>query len=122
MMEKSSPRSIVPVCPLTHSLLGKLQVILGYCDLLVERHSQDSESSNHLQLIRQAVQSMGGNSTTTNVSSSSNNELQQNVKGRLLPRFVSTERIGSITARDWPRRFGFLALCGLSAVAEYRFS
>jgi hypothetical protein len=59
MMEKSSPRSIVPVCPLTHSLLGKLQVILGYCDLLVERHSQDSESSNHLQLIRQAVQSMG---------------------------------------------------------------
>lgn len=59
MMEKSSPRSIVPVCPLTHSLLGKLQVTLGYCDLLVERHSQDSESSNHLQLIRQAVQSMG---------------------------------------------------------------
>jgi hypothetical protein len=59
MMEKSDPRSIVPICPLTHSLLGKLQVILGYCDLLVERHSQDSESSNHLQLIRQAVQSMG---------------------------------------------------------------
>jgi hypothetical protein len=59
MMEKSNPRSIVPICPLTHSLLGKLQVILGYCDLLVERHSQDSESSNHLQLIRQAVQSMG---------------------------------------------------------------
>jgi hypothetical protein len=59
MMEKSDPRPIVPVCPLTHSLLGKLQVILGYCDLLVERHSQDSESSNHLQLIRQAVQSMG---------------------------------------------------------------
>ena len=58
MMEKSNPRSIVPICPLTHSLLGKLQVILGYCDLLVERHSQDSESSNHLQLIRQAVQSM----------------------------------------------------------------
>jgi hypothetical protein len=59
MMEKSNPRSIVPICPLTHSLLGKLQVILGYCDLLVERHSQDSESSNHLQLIQQAVQSMG---------------------------------------------------------------
>jgi hypothetical protein len=58
MMEKSNPRSIVPICPLTHSLLGKLQVILGDCDLLVERHSQDSESSNHLQLIRQAVQSM----------------------------------------------------------------
>jgi hypothetical protein len=59
MMEKSDPRLIVPVCPLTHSLLGKLQVILGYCDLLVERHAQDSESSNRLQLIRQAVQSMG---------------------------------------------------------------
>jgi len=59
MMEESNPRSIVPICPLTHSLLGKLQVILGCCDLLVERHSQDSESSNHLQLIRQAVQSMG---------------------------------------------------------------
>jgi hypothetical protein len=59
MMEKSDPRPIVPVCPLTHSLLGKLQVILGYCDLLVERHAQDSESSNRLQLIRQAVQSMG---------------------------------------------------------------
>jgi hypothetical protein len=58
-MEKSDPRPIVPVCPLTHSLLGKLQVILGYCDLLVERHAQDSESSNRLQLIRQAVQSMG---------------------------------------------------------------
>jgi hypothetical protein len=60
MMEKANPRPIVPVCPLTHSLLGKLQVILGYCDLLVERHSQDSESSNHLQLMRQAVQSMAG--------------------------------------------------------------
>jgi hypothetical protein len=59
MMEKSDPRPIVPVCPLAHSLLGKLQVILGYCDLLVERHAQDSESSNRLQLIRQAVQSMG---------------------------------------------------------------
>jgi hypothetical protein len=58
MMEKSNPRPIAPICPLTHSLLGKLQVILGYCDLLVERHSQDSESSNRLQLIRQAVQSM----------------------------------------------------------------
>ena len=58
-MEKSDPRPIVPVCPLTHSLPGKLQVILGYCDLLVERHAQDSECSNRLQLIRQAVQSMG---------------------------------------------------------------
>jgi hypothetical protein len=58
MMENSNPRSIVPICPLTHSLLDKLQVILGYCDLLVERHAQDSESSNRLQLIRQSVQSM----------------------------------------------------------------
>lgn len=122
MMEKSSPRSIVPVCPLTHSLLGKLQVILGYCDSWLNDTRKIRSPQITSSLFGKRCSPWGWNSTTTNVTSSSNNELQQNVKERLLPRFVSTERIGSITVRDWRWRFGFLALCGLSAVAEYRFS
>lgn len=58
-MEKSKQLPILPICPLAHNLLGKLTVIVGYCDLLLERESVDSESLHHLRLIRQAARSMG---------------------------------------------------------------
>jgi hypothetical protein len=57
-MQKSNGMSIFPVCPLAHSLLDKLTVIVGHCDLLTEARSTDSVSSQHLKLIRQAAQSM----------------------------------------------------------------
>jgi hypothetical protein len=57
-MEKSNGMSILPVCPLAHSLLDKLTVIVGHCELLAEAQSEDSESAKSLQLIRQAAQSM----------------------------------------------------------------
>jgi hypothetical protein len=57
-MEKSNGMSLVPVCPLAHSLLDKLTVIVGHCELLAGTSSEDSASSRHLLLIRQAAQSM----------------------------------------------------------------
>ena len=44
--------------PLTHSLLDKLTVIVGHCELLAEAKSEDLASSRHLHLIRQTAQSM----------------------------------------------------------------
>jgi len=57
-MEKSNGLSVLPVCPLAHSLLDKLTVIVGHCELLAERSSEESVSSRHLLLIREAAQSM----------------------------------------------------------------
>jgi len=57
-MEKSNRRSVVPVCPLTHSLLDRLTVIVGHCELLGATASADSPSSKHLKIIQQAAQSM----------------------------------------------------------------
>ena len=47
-MEKSNGLSVLPVCPLAHSLLDKLTVIVGHCELLAERSSEDSVFSRHL--------------------------------------------------------------------------
>jgi hypothetical protein len=58
-MEKSNGTSVVPVCPLAHSLLDQLTVILGHCELLLVTTSPDSESSKRLCLIREAAHSMG---------------------------------------------------------------
>jgi hypothetical protein len=57
-MEKSNGRSAVPVCPLTHSLLDRLTVIVGHCELLGAADSVDSHSSKHLRMIQEAAQSM----------------------------------------------------------------
>jgi hypothetical protein len=57
-MEKSHGMSVLPVCPLAHSLLDKLTVIVGHCELLAETNSADLASSRHLHLIRQTAQSM----------------------------------------------------------------
>jgi hypothetical protein len=54
-MEKSNGMSVLPVCPLAHSLLDKLTVIVGHCELLAERSSEDSACSRHLPLIRQTA-------------------------------------------------------------------
>ena len=57
-MEKGNGMSVLPVCPLAHSLLDKLTVIVGHCEILAEEEQADSASSRRLQLIRQAAQSM----------------------------------------------------------------
>jgi hypothetical protein len=57
-MEKLNGISVLSICPLAHSLLDKLTVIVGHCELLAETSSEDSSSSRHLQLIRQTAQSM----------------------------------------------------------------
>jgi hypothetical protein len=43
-MEKSNGMSALPICPLAHSLLDRLTVIVGHCELLAERSSEDSVS------------------------------------------------------------------------------
>lgn len=58
-MEESKRIPIFPICPLAHSLLGKLTVIVGHCDLLLEKESTDPECANRLRLVREAARSMG---------------------------------------------------------------
>ena len=57
-MEKSNGRFVVPGCALTYSLLDRLTVIVGHCELMGATVSADSSSSKHLSIIRQAAQSM----------------------------------------------------------------
>jgi hypothetical protein len=57
-METSNGGSVVPVCPLAHSLLDRLTIIVGHCELLSATGSADSPSSKHVRIIQQAAQSM----------------------------------------------------------------
>ena len=57
-MEKLNGRFVVPVCPVVHTLLDRLTIIVGHCELLGATASADSPSSKHLQIIQQAAQSM----------------------------------------------------------------
>jgi len=45
-------------CPLAHDLLNKLTVIVGTCDLLVERTPENSPSLAQMLMIRNVARSM----------------------------------------------------------------
>ena len=45
-------------CPLAHDLINKLSVIVGTCDLLVEKAPEDSPALPQMLLIRNVARSM----------------------------------------------------------------
>ena len=45
-------------CPLAHDLINKLTVIVGTCDLLVERTPENSPSLAQMLMIRNVARSM----------------------------------------------------------------
>ncbi len=47
-----------PACLLTHNLINRLSIIIGYCDLMGENEEQGSEAAKRLNLIRDAAQQM----------------------------------------------------------------
>lgn len=47
-----------PGCLLAHGLVNKLSVIVGLCDLLEEKASEDSECLKRLNVIRNIAKSM----------------------------------------------------------------
>jgi len=57
MVNSTGTRALL-ICPLAHSLLDKLTVVVGYCDLLLEKDSMDATSLRHVRLILQSAQSM----------------------------------------------------------------
>jgi hypothetical protein len=46
-------------CPLVHSLINKLTVIVGHCDLLVERVPENSPLFARMLLVRDMAKSVG---------------------------------------------------------------
>lgn len=58
-MEKPSRKSYEPECPLAHNLINKLSVIVGHCDLLVERIPETSPLWGRMLLVRDLAKSVG---------------------------------------------------------------
>jgi hypothetical protein len=57
-MEQSDPSKHEPECPLVHQLINKLSVIVGNCDLLVEKTPQDSPLLPRMLLVQSIAKSM----------------------------------------------------------------
>jgi hypothetical protein len=55
--QKSANKSQID-CPLAHTLVNKLSVVVGNCDLLLEKTPQDSPLASRMKLIRDTAQSM----------------------------------------------------------------
>jgi hypothetical protein len=58
-MEKSSSEPYQTDCPLVHDLINKLSVIVGHCDLLVERIPEASPLWDRMLLVRNLAKSVG---------------------------------------------------------------
>jgi nitrogen-specific signal transduction histidine kinase len=58
-MEKSSNEPYQTDCPLAHDLINKLSIIVGNCDLLVERIPESSPLWNRMLLVRDLAKSVG---------------------------------------------------------------
>lgn len=59
-MEKSSRKVYQPECPLAHNLINKLSVIVGNCDLLVERIPESSPLWERMLLVRDLAKEVAG--------------------------------------------------------------
>jgi len=57
-VKKSSPKPVLPPCMLAHQLLNRLTVIIGNCDLVIERTPADSEWAKLLFVIRENARAM----------------------------------------------------------------
>jgi nitrogen-specific signal transduction histidine kinase len=58
-MEKSGKEPYRTDCPLAHDLINKLSVIVGNCDLLVERIPETSPLWNRMLLVRDLAKLVG---------------------------------------------------------------
>jgi hypothetical protein len=50
-MEKSNGRPFLPPCMMLHEVVNKLSIIIGNCDLVIEKSPADSECIKRLQVI-----------------------------------------------------------------------
>jgi hypothetical protein len=57
-MEKPEPGKYKPCCSLAHEFVNKLSAIVGYCDLMEEHATEDSECQRRLQAIRNIARGM----------------------------------------------------------------
>jgi hypothetical protein len=58
-MEKFSTDPYQTDCPLAHDLINKLAIIVGNCDLLVERIPETSPLWNRMLLVRDLAKAVG---------------------------------------------------------------
>jgi hypothetical protein len=59
IMEETSRSNYQPDCPLAHDLINKLAVIVGQCDLLVEKTPKDSPLLKQTLLVRDLAKAVG---------------------------------------------------------------
>lgn len=59
IMEETSRNNYQPDCPLAHDLINKLAVIVGQCDLLVEKTPKDSPLFKQTLLVRDLAKAVG---------------------------------------------------------------
>jgi hypothetical protein len=59
IMEETSRSNYQPDCPLAHDLINKLAVIVGQCDLLVEKTPKDSPLFKQTLLVRDLAKAVG---------------------------------------------------------------
>jgi len=57
-VQNSNGKQYQPSCLLAHSLINKLSVIVGRCDLLKEKTPEESECYQRLMAIRDLAKSM----------------------------------------------------------------
>lgn len=58
-MQQSIKSNYQPDCPLAHSLINKLAVIVGHCDLLVEKTPDNSPLFARVRLVRDLAKEVG---------------------------------------------------------------
>ena len=58
LMEQQMRKQYKPECPLAHNLINKLSVIVGNCDLLVERIPETSPLWDRMLLVRDMAKSV----------------------------------------------------------------
>lgn len=54
-MEKSNGGPVLPVCMMLHDIVNQLSVIIGNCDLVIEKASADSDYINRLRVISETA-------------------------------------------------------------------
>jgi hypothetical protein len=50
-MEKSNRKPVLPACMMSHEVVNKLSIIIGNCDLVIEKAPADSDCIKRLSLI-----------------------------------------------------------------------
>ena len=54
-MDSTNDRAVLPVCMVAHDCRNRLSVIIGNCDLALEKTPEDAELAKRLATIREAA-------------------------------------------------------------------